>query len=112
MSSSLPMSSNLSTLPAGALAVLVAMALWAIALDVIVLLDLYRRPTSQVVLASKWIWVPVILLVEILGAIIYLVAGRRPAVLTDDAAPSKSTSVRTESVADALYGPRDGADRR
>jgi len=43
------------------------------------------------------------------GAIIYLVAGRRPAILTDDAAPSQSTSVRTENVADALYGPRDGA---
>jgi hypothetical protein len=106
------MSSNLSTLPAGALAALVALALVAITLDVIALLDLYRRPTSQVVFANKWIWVPVILLVEILGAIIYLVAGRRPAVLTDDAAPSKSTSVRTESVADRLYGPRDGVDRR
>jgi Phospholipase_D-nuclease N-terminal len=112
MSSNLPMSSNLSTLPAGALAALLALALVTITLDVIALLDLYRRPTSQVVLANKWIWVPVILLVEILGAIIYLVAGRRPAVLTDDAAPSQSTSVRTENVADALYGPRDGADRR
>jgi Phospholipase_D-nuclease N-terminal len=112
MSSNLPMSSNLSTLPAGALAALVALALVAITLDVIALRDLYRRPTSQVVFANKWIWVPVILLVEILGAIIYLVARRRPAVLTDDAAPSESTSVRTESVADRLYGPRDGADRR
>ena len=112
MSSNLPMSSNLSTLPAGAMAALAALALVVIALDVIALLDLYRRPTSQVVLANKWIWVPVILLVEILGSIIYLVAGRRPAVLTDDAARSQSTSVRTENVADALYGPRDGANRR
>jgi Phospholipase_D-nuclease N-terminal len=112
MSSNLPMSSNVSTLPAGALAALVVLALVAITLDMFALLDLYRRPTSQVVFANKWIWVPVILLVEILGAIIYLVAGRRPAVLTDDAAPSESTSIRTESVADALYGPRDGVDRR
>ena len=115
MSSNLPMSSNLSTLPAGALAALAALALVVIALDVIASLDLYRRPTSQVVLANKWIWVAIILLTSSffsLGAIIYLVAGRRPAVLADDAAPSKSTSVRTENVADALYGPRDGADRR
>jgi hypothetical protein len=116
MSSNLPMSSNLSTLPAGALAALLALALVAIiTLDVFALLDLYRRPTSQVVLANKWIWVAIILLTSSffsLGAIIYLVAGRRPAVLTDDAAPSKSTSVRTESVSNALYGPRDGADRR
>ena len=114
MSSNLPMSSNVSTLPAGALAALVALALVAITLDVIALLDLYRRPTSQVVFANKWIWVAIILLASSsLGAIIYLVAGRRPAVLTDDAAPSESTSVRTvESVADALYGPLDGPDRR
>lgn len=107
------MSSNLSTLPAGVLAALVVLALVAITLDVIALRDLHRRPTSQVVFANKWIWVVIILLASSsLGAIIYLVAGRRPAVLTDDAAPSESPSVRTESVADALYGPRDGADRR
>jgi len=88
------------------------LAVVAITLDVFALRDLYRRPTSQVVFANKWIWVAIILLASSLslGAIIYLVAGRRPAVLTDDAAPSESTSVRTESVADALYGPRDGAD--
>ena len=115
MSSNLPMSSNLSTLPAGALAALIVLALVAITLDVIALRDLYRRPTSQVVFANKWIWVPVIILLASsfsLGAIIYRVAGRRPAVLTDDAAPSESTSVRTEDVAETLYGPRDGADRR
>jgi Phospholipase_D-nuclease N-terminal len=106
------MSSNLSTLPAGALAALVVLAVVATTLDVIALRDLYRRPTSQVVFANKWIWVAVILLVNILGAIIYLVAGRRPAVLTDDAAPSESTSVRTDTIADTLYGPRDGADPR
>ena len=111
MSSNLPMSSNLSTLPAGVLAALVVLAVVAITLDMFALRDLYRRPTSQVVFANKWIWVAIILLASSsLGAIIYLVAGRRPAVLTDDAAPSESTSVRTESVADALYGPRDGAD--
>jgi Phospholipase_D-nuclease N-terminal len=112
MSSSLPMGSSLSTLPAGALAALVVLAVVAITLDVVALRDLGRRPTSQVVLANKWIWVAIILLVNIVGAVSYLAAGRRPAVLIDDAAPSESTSVRTESVADALYGPRDGAGRR
>jgi multisubunit Na+/H+ antiporter MnhB subunit len=106
------MSFNLSSLPAGALAALVVLAVVAITLDVIALRDLYRRPTSQVAFANQWIWVAVILLVNILGAIIYLVAGRRPAVLTDDAAPSQSTSVRTDNIADTLYGPRDGADPR
>ena len=100
------------TLPAGALAALVVLALLAISLDMFALRDLFRRPTSQVVFANKWIWVAIILLASSfsLGAIIYLVAGRRPAVLTDAAAPSEAISVRTESVADALYGPRARTD--
>lgn len=109
------MSSSLSTLPAWFLTALVVVAVVAITLDVIALRDLYRRPTDQVVLANKWIWVAIILLVSSfsLGAIIYLMVGRRPVVLTEDAAPSESASVRTaESVADALYGKRDGWQRR
>ena len=109
------MDATVSAVPVWGLVALGVLVVVQITLDVIALLDLYRRPTSQVVLANKWIWVAIILLTSSffsLGAIIYLVAGRRPAVLTDDAAPSQSTSVRTENVADALYGPRDGADRR
>lgn len=108
------MNSSLSTLPAWAWVALAALALAAIALDVVALRDLYRRPTTQVAFANKWIWVAIIVLASnlSLGAIIYLVAGRRPAVLPDDAAPAESPSVRTESVADALYGPRDAEDRR
>jgi uncharacterized membrane protein YczE len=106
------MSSNLSTLPAGALAALAALALVAITLDVIALLDLYRRPTSQVVFANKWIWVAIVLLVSTLGAIIYLAAARKPAVVPDDAPPPASKSLRTDNIADRLYGPRDGTDPR
>ena len=105
------MDAILSAVPLWGLVALGVLAVIETALDVIALVDLYRRPIDQVVFANKWIWVAIILLASSsLGAIIYLVAGRRPAVLTDDAAPSESTSVRTESVADALYGPRDGAD--
>lgn len=105
------MSSNLSTFPAGALAALVVLALVAVTLDVFALRDLYLRPTSQVVLANKWIWVAIILLVSTIGAIIYLVAARKPEVLSENAAPS-SSPVRTEDVAETLYGPRDGTDKR
>lgn len=108
------MSSNMSTLPTGLVAALVVLVLVVITLDAIALRDLYRRPTSQVVFANKWAWVGIILLVSSfgLGAIIYLAAGRRPAVLTDDAAPSRSRSAPAgERVAEALYGQRDDVDR-
>jgi hypothetical protein len=52
------MSSNLSTLPAGARATFAVLAAAQITLAVIALLDLYPRPTSQVVVANQWIWVP------------------------------------------------------
>ena len=109
------MNPTLSTLPAWLLAALVVVAVVTITLDVIALRDLHRRPTNQVVLANKWIWVAIILLVGSLGlgAVIYLVAGRRPVVLTDDAAPSGSASVSTaQGVADALYAEPGDAERR
>ena len=106
------MSSNLYTLPAVALAALVALAVVAITLDVFALRDLYRRPTSQVVFANKWIWLAIVLLVNTVGAIIYLLVARKPPVLTDDAAPPASTSVRTDNVADTLYGQRDDTNRQ
>lgn len=109
------MNPDLSTLPAGLLAALAALVVVVITLDVIALRDLYRRPTTQVVFANKWIWVAIIVLVSSfgLGAIIYLAAGRRPVVLTDVAAPSGSPSPRTvESVTETLYGEADDADRR
>lgn len=86
------------------------LAVVQITLDVIALLDLYRRPVDQVVFANKWIWVAVILLVSTVGAIVYLAAARKPAVLTEGSAPPASTAVGTDKVADALYGPRDERD--
>jgi hypothetical protein len=105
------MDAILSAVPVWGLVALGVLAVVQITLDVIALVDLYRRPIDQVVFANKWIWVAVVLLVNTIGAIVYLVAGRKPAVLTDDATPSGPTSVRTEDVADTLYGPRDGTDR-
>ena len=110
------MDATLSGVPVWVLVVLGVLAVVQITLDVIALLDLYRRPTEQVVLGNKWIWVVIVLLVNTVGAILYLVAGRKPAVIAENAAPSaspsESPSARVESIADALYGPRDDTDQR
>jgi NADH:ubiquinone oxidoreductase subunit 6 (subunit J) len=106
------MDAIMSAVPVWGLVALGVLAVAQITLDVIALLDLYRRPVEQVVFANKWIWVALVLLVSTLGAIIYLVAARKPAVLTENAAASSSPTVRTEDVAETLYGPRDGTDRR
>jgi len=106
------MDAILSAVPVWGLVALGMLVVIETTLDVIALVDLYRRPIEQVVFANKWIWLAIVLLVNTFGAIIYLVAGRRPAVLTNNVAPSESPSVRTDNIADTLYGPRDGADRR
>ena len=48
---------------------------------------------------------------EILGPIIYLVAGRRPATLVE-AAPRRPAASRGANAADALYGAPKGVDPR
>jgi len=101
---------SLSALPVWALVALALLVVAEIILDVIALVDLYRRPVDQVIFANKWIWLAIILLVNTIGAIIYLLAARKPPVLTDDTAPVKPRSVGSDDIADLLYGPRDTTD--
>lgn len=105
------MDAILSAVPLWVLVALGVLVVLEITLDVIALTDLYRRPIDQVVFANKWIWLAIVLLVNTFGAIIYLFAGRRPAVLTNNMPPSESSSVRTDNIADTLYGPRDDTGR-
>ena len=100
----------LSSLPVWGLVALAVLVVAQITLDVIALVDLYRRPVDQVVFDNKWIWLAIILLVNMIGAIIYLLAARKPPMLTDDSAPAKPKSVGSDEIADRLYGPRDDID--
>jgi hypothetical protein len=90
------MNPDLSTLPVGVLVALGALAVVQLTLDVVALVDLYRRPAAQVVSGNKWIWVAVV--------------GRTKSVAVP--VPPASRPVATESIADALYGPRDDTDPR
>jgi len=100
---------QLADLPTGVLVGVIVVGVIQVALDVIALVDLYRRPTNQVALGNKWIWVAIVLLVNLLGAIGYLVVGRKPASVAEVAPPVPSVS-RTEGIADALYGRGNNGD--
>ncbi|MGV8897017.1 MAG: PLD nuclease N-terminal domain-containing protein [Rhodoglobus sp.] len=78
-----------------------------ITLNVFALVDLYRRPVAQVMLGNKWAWVAIILLVNFVGAILYLAVGRKAAPPVDGVGPAPVRPGTAENVADALYGPRD-----
>jgi Phospholipase_D-nuclease N-terminal len=101
---------DLSSVPVAALVAVGVLIVVQVTLDVIAFIDLYRRPVEQVVGGNKWIWVAVILLVNTIGAIIYLVAGRKPG--SDDSIRATQSSIRAEDVADALYGEREDPEPR
>ena len=99
------MNTQLTSLSGPVLVVVVVLVVIQLTLDVIALVDLVRRPVDRVALGNKWVWVAIILLVNLLGAILYLLVGRRPAPVAEVAAPAQ-LGPRAGSVADSLYGPR------
>lgn len=99
---------ELQTLPTGALIALGAIVVLQLALQVYALVDVARKPQEQLS-APKWIWVVVILLGELIGAIVYLVIGRKPAQAQDTRA-EKAAGDRAEQAADVLYGDMTGND--
>ncbi len=101
------MSTPLADLPMGVLVVLGVAGAVQLTLDIVALVDLVRRPVDRVVMGNKWIWVAIILLVNLLGAILYLLAGRKPAPAPEVPLPSAPSASRTENIADTLYGRRD-----
>jgi hypothetical protein len=88
--------------------VLLVIIVLQLALQAYCLIDLARRPA--VAGGSKWVWLAVVLLGNLLGAIVYLAVGRKASApveqdpLESGEAP---TSSRAASAADLLYGRRD-----
>jgi hypothetical protein len=99
------MMEKLLALPAAAIVALGALLVIQAVLDVVALVDLYKRPKDRLTIANKWVWVAIILLISTIGAIVYLVIGRKPAPAAE-VRPASSTATRAADAADALYGGR------
>jgi hypothetical protein len=102
------MDADLTTLPTAALVALGVLVTVQVILDVVALVDLVRRPVDRVTAGNKWLWVAVILLVNVVGAIVYLAVGRRAAPAVERPPAPRTGDAGAASVADALYGPRHG----
>ncbi|MHB1491063.1 MAG: PLD nuclease N-terminal domain-containing protein [Cellulomonas sp.] len=102
------MNAQLADLSTGVRVFILVAGVIQLTLDVVALVDLVRRPVDRVAMGNKWIWVAIILLVNLLGAILYLVAGRKPEPAAEVPLPSAPSASRTASIADSLYGRRDG----
>lgn len=101
----------LLALPVPALVGLGLLVIVQIVLDVVALVDLYRRPVGQVAFGNKWIWVAIIVLVNTIGAILYLVIGRKAAPSVE-VRPTAPAAARASDAADLLYGAQNGPETR
>ena len=99
---------QLSDLSTGALigfGVLLALQLSVL---IIALIKLLQTPEDRLVFGKRWVWLLIILFVNLIGGIIFLVAGRKPAI-AEDVQPAAAPAVdRAAHAADVLYGDRDG----
>lgn len=102
---------GLQVLPTWVLVAIGVLIVVQVVLDVIAFLDLYKRPVDRLTIENKWVWVAIILLVSTFGAIVYLVAGRKPAAVAEVASSAPAAS-RAARAADALYGTGKDADDR
>jgi len=90
-------------------ALVVVFALVNVALAIVSLVSVIPRPAEAIRFHNRWIWVALILLVNVLGSLLYLAFGRIDAPLPEGAgAPLADRSVtdRAAAAVDLLYGPR------
>ncbi|MDZ4654457.1 MAG: PLD nuclease N-terminal domain-containing protein [Coriobacteriia bacterium] len=107
---------ELAALPTGVLIALGVLYAVQIGLAVYALINLWKTPVERIQMGKKWVWVLIILFVNMIGAIIYLVAGRKPAAVvdpvlqvTDTAGDGGTTRAdRAAAAADLLYGTKEG----
>lgn len=100
---------ELSQLPAPVLWALIVVAIAQVTLEVYAIVDIVRRPAAQIVGKKVW-WVLLVVFVNLIGAVIYLVAGRKPAELQETSAPRPTKDAAADAV-DALYGNEAGESR-
>jgi len=99
----------LSDLPGWMLVLLGVLAVVQLSVEVYALVKLFRTPDEQLVLGKKWPWVIIILFINLVGAIVFLAAGRKPAQAVDPLAMraaegAPAASDRAARAADVLYG--------
>ncbi len=77
-----------------------------LALLVLALVDVLRRPDEAVTGGRRWVWILVIVLMQTLGPIIYFAAGRRPRPVADPGRDGGASAGETSA------GGAPGADAR
>ncbi|MCE5203751.1 MAG: PLD nuclease N-terminal domain-containing protein [Coriobacteriales bacterium] len=95
-------------LPVGARIALGLLAVVQVGLEVFALVTLARTPNDRLVFGMKWPWVVIILLINTVGAIVFLAAGRVSRPAEEPVRPLvEHDATRVKNAADLLYPRKD-----
>ncbi len=104
---------SLSELPGWAIPVIAVAIVVQVSLQIYAFVRLFKTPDDRLT-ARKWVWGLIILLGEMVGALVFLAAGRKPAAAVDPMAGGASAEGasgagdRAARAADVLYGSKEG----
>lgn len=99
----------LSELPVGVLVALGVFAVFQIGIEIYALVKMFQTPEDQLAFGKRWVWVLIILFVNLIGAIIFLVAGRKPVMVAEPSSAQQApVTDRARRATDVLYGGKDG----
>lgn len=103
----------LAEMPGWLLVALGVLVVAQVSLEVYALIVLFRTPPDRLEFGKRWPWLLIILLVNLVGAIVFLVAGRKPEPAAEPTRPTGTSDAadRASRAVDALYGPPDGGGR-
>lgn len=97
---------DLSSLPVPAIAALVVLVIIQLSVEIYAIVDIIRRPADRITGGNKILWLLLVVFVNLVGAIVYLVGGRKPAVVAETPHAPSDRSAAREAV-DTLYGGED-----
>jgi len=98
-------------IPMGLRIALIALAVIQVSVEVYALVKLFKTPDDRLAFGKKWPWVLIIVFVNLIGAIVFLAAGRKPAAAVDPmAVPGMpAPGERAARAADVLYGENESS---
>ena len=98
----------LDSLPTGVLIGIGVLVVVQLAVEIYALIQLFKTPDDRLMFGAKWPWVLIILFINLVGGIVFLVAGRKPAPAEEPQQPARPATDRAERAADVLYGDKGG----
>ncbi len=99
----------LNELPTGVIVALVVYGVLQIGIEIYALVQMFKTPEDRLVFGKRWVWVLLILFVNLIGAIVFLAAGRKPAMAVEQpGAQQTPVTDRARRATDVLYGGKDG----